>query len=242
MNFDQSTKKAERVVLVTVIVSLILALIGTSINGCVKSRNITKLQDEIATTTYNSVMPFTKQKLKDSTEIITQGQLIASKDAEIVRHIEKEEKLFKLASNVKINTVVQVVEKLVPYRDSVNIISVKDSFGHSDEYLKIPARAVEIDTNFRLDATVTSEGILVNHLEIPNTITINIGDEGNIFKHSPVVKVSNSNPLIITESMKNVIVKDPKMNSKSWKAFGIGTASGIVVTTVAAILLKIYQK
>lgn len=230
----------ERKIFIGIIIILILVIIGTSVNGYIKAGNITKLQDQIATSTYNSVMPFTTQRAKDSSEIVIQGQLVASKDAEIVKHIEKEQKLFKLASNVQIKTSVRVDTLLVPYKDSAKVITLIDSSGNKDEFLKLPLRAVDIDSNFKLDVTVLKTGVEVNYLEIPNSTTVVIGEEGNIFKRTPIVKITNSNKYIITESAKNIIVVDPKAKAKSWKAPLIGGVIGFSIGTIGTTLLYIY--
>ena len=188
-------------------------------------------------------MPFVQQRLKDSSTIVTQIQLLATKDAEIVKHIEKEDKLYKLASNVQVKTVYQIKEVLVPYKDSTKVITLKDTINgiiDSTEYLKLPSRVQTIDTNFLLDATVLSNGLEVNYLKIPNTTIVNIGEEGNIFKHQSIIKIHQSNPYILQTDVKNVIIENPKLKNKAWKGFGIGCGVGSVATIVLSVLAHFY--
>lgn len=241
MTFDQSTHKIERGFLIGVIIILLTLLVLFGVQSCIKSKNITKLQDTLATNTYNSKMAFDSVRNKNGELITTQEQLKASKNAEIVKHIEKEENLLKLASNVQIKTVYQIKEVLVPYKDTVKILTVKDSIsGITEEYLKTPSRVVTVDSNFLLDATVLSKGLEINYLQIPNTTTVSIGEQGSIFKHKSVVRVKNSNPYILQTDQKNIVVVDPKQKNKPLKTFAIGAGIGISVGAIASGLLYFY--
>ena len=94
---QQTQTKVERGTFVSIIIILLLLLILFGVKSCEKSKQLTKVQNELSTKIYNDFMPFVQQRLKDSSTIVTQIQLLATKDAEIVKHIEKEDKLYKLA-------------------------------------------------------------------------------------------------------------------------------------------------
>ena len=210
-------------------VSLVV-IIGLSITTCTKTREAHKLQNTLVTEAYSSKMAFDSVRAKDGTLISTQQQLLANKDAEIVKHIETEQGLRKLQAQVIVKTVYQVKTVYVPLVDLTKVITTIDTTaGKHDtlEFLQVPARVEKIDSNFQLDATILRTGLEVNYLRVPNTMTVTIGQTKKLFKHQSIVRIKNSNPYVITDDMKNIIVDDPQASKKQWKAFGIGFGTGV---------------
>jgi len=200
--------------------------------------NLNKLENNAATKAYAQFQPFVERVQKDSTQLVEQSQLLASKDAQIVKQIEKIEHLKSLNSQVVAKTVTEIKDVKIPFIDSAKVITkVDSSTKDSTQYLQVPARAQIITPHFQIDETVMVDGIEVNHIIIPDSTTNTIGDKGNLFKDEPVVFIHHSNPFIKTIDMKNIVVK-PKL-SKGAQGFVIGVPVGAAATVVVAILVKL---
>lgn len=218
---------------------LLALVILFGIQTCNKTLESHKLQNDLTNQIYNSKMAFTTSRQKDSSTIIIQQQLIANKDAEIVKHIEKEDGLKSVASQVVVRTVYQIQKVYVPFTDSPKVITKVDTIaGKLDtmDLLPVPSRVQKIDSNFQLDATVLKDGLEVNFLKIPNTTTVTIGETKGVFNHKSIVRVHQSNPYLMTEDMKNVIV-DQGTTRKQWESVAIG---GGIVLSLDAIFVAWY--
>ena len=237
---EQSATKLKNIGISTLVAVLIIALISLSISKCVSDKRNKKLQNDLATTIYNGNMLFNEVKEKNEV-VVTQKQLLVEKDNEIVKRIKSEEHLRSLNSQVVTKTVVQIKEIKVPYIDSTVIITQVDSATKdTTEYLKLPSRAQVITKHYEIDETVTADGIQVNEISIPDSITLVIGESGNIFNSESIVRISHDNPFIKTTMMKNIVVK-PKV-SKPVKTFLIGGGVGIAVGGILTGLLFHYVK
>ena len=203
---------------------LLLLVILFGIQTCTKVKEAHNFQNQLTTEAYNHKMAFDSVRTKDGTLIATQQQLLANKDAEIVKHIETEDKLKSLTSQVVIKTIYQIQKVYVPFKDSTTIRDIVDTVkGKLDtiECLPLPARFVKIDTNFQIDATVLKLGLEVNYLKIPNTTTVTLGETKGLFDHKSIVRVDQSNPYIKDSNINNIVV-DKKTNTKVWKGITLG--------------------
>jgi len=210
-----------------IIIILLLLVIILSAKSCNSAQKVQKLQDQLVDKEFVDSMIFTTKILKNGTKELSQDQLQVDKEDGTVKSIEKSTNTKNLQSQVKVvtkyilvhDTIAYEKEKLV-YKDS--IITLKDS----NEALLLPARITKIDSTIQMDEEITSEGVIIDYLKIPNTTTITIADrEKDLFKTTPVVLVDFSNPNIDATSMKNIIVK-PKV-SKPIKTLLIGGVLGI---------------
>lgn len=218
---------------------LLVILIALSIETCTKSHETHKLQNDLATATYNSKMAFDSVRAKDGSIKATQDQLKAFQDDAVIKQIKLEDKLKSVQSQVVIKTVIQIEKVFIPYLDSTkSITKIDSSHGKLDtlDFIQVPARVQTIDSFFQLDATVLKTGLEVNYLLIPNTTTSTIGITKGLFKHSSVVINKESNPHIKIVDMKN-IVDDPQQAKKQWTTFGIGVAG---VLTLDGIFVAWY--
>jgi len=237
---EQSVTKLKNIGISTIIAILVIALISLSISKCISDKRNKKLQNDLATTIYNGNMLFNEVKEKNEV-VVTQKQLLVEKDNEIVKRIKSEEHLKSLSSQVVTKTIVQIKEIKVPYIDSTVIITQVDSATKDTiEYLKLPSRAQVITKHYEIDETVTADGIQVNEISIPDSTTITIGDEGNIFHSEPIVRISHTNPFLRTIEVKNLQVK-PKVG-KPVKNLIIGLGIGIPVGGILTGLLFHYVK
>lgn len=221
------------------VIILLLLVVLFGVQSCLKTKESHKLQNELTTQVYNNKMSFTIVRQKDSSTIITQQQLIANKDAEIIKHIEKENGLKSVIAQVMIKTSYQVQKVAIPLTDSARVITKLDTVAgkiDTTNYLQVPARVQKIDSNFQLDATILKDGLEVNYLRLPNTTTVTIGETKGLFKHQSVVRIHQSNPYILTEDAKNVIV-DQSSAKKQWGTFALG---GGLVLTIDAVFIAWY--
>ena len=215
-----------------VILILLVLVIILGAKSCNSANKVQHLQDQLVDKEFVDSMLFTTKVLKNGVEL-SQNQLPASKEDATVKSIEKSTGTKNLQSQVKIVTKYILVHDTIAYehenlvfRDST--IFLKDS----SEALLLPARITKIDSSIQMDEEITSEGVIIDYLKIPNTTTITIADrEKDIFKTTPVVIVDFSNKNIEATSMKNIVIKSEK-SKKMWKAFGIGTGVGAGVATI----------
>jgi hypothetical protein len=244
INFDNTGSRVEtffwKVVLPVILVFLIL-LFG--LKSCEKSKKIEVLQNQVDTHTFEQVIPFKQQRLHDSTLLILQDQLLVDKDSKLVKTQEELNKVKNLKSLVTYKTNIIIVHDTIEFTKDSKIIVVKDTAdGKADsvECLTLPARVTQITKDFEIDESITSEGVAINYLNIPDSTTIVIGDsKKNIFSTQPVVKIKHSNKFLQTSDVKNLVIKDDK-NKKVWKSFVIGGTVGSIATGVLIGLLHFY--
>jgi len=244
MTLFQSLETFKDYFLGSIIIILLLLLILFGTKSCEKSRDIKSLQSQLVDKTFLDSMIFTTKTLKDSTKEITQTQLLADKDNKTVKDIQKQTGTTHLQSYVKVVTEIKIVHDTIKFSNSEHLIRVIDSLHgvlDSFEALPLPANFVKIDSTFQIDETITTEGLIINHLKIPNTTTITIADQKkSLFKTEPVVKIHFSNPKVETEDVKNIVVK-PKI-SKQTKTLFIGLGIGIPVGAILTGLIVHYLK
>jgi len=233
INLSQTFPKLKEYFLYSVIIILIFLLILFGAKSCEYKNENFKLQDKLLTSEYSKFQPFIEKRAEDSSTIVEQNQLLAEKDNTIVKQIEKIEGLKSLQSQVVYKTIVQFDSIKIPYIDSAKVIT-KDSA----EYIQVPLRAEIINKDYQIDETVLSNGIEINHLIIPDSTVVTIGEEGNLFKTKSVVKISHSNSHLKTTDVKNIVLNQ-KLN-KGTKGFLIGTATGATAATIVIALLKAF--
>ena len=83
-----------------------------------------------------------------------------------------------------------------------------------------------------MDATINTNGLLVNNLTFPNETSVTIGykREGLLKPLSPVVKLTHTNPYMQTKAVSNVIIeekKNPLTDHKVWG--GVGLLIGLIL-------------
>lgn len=218
---------------------LLILVITFGIQTCNKTEEAHKLQNQLTTEVYNHKMVFDSIRLKDGSTIATQQQLIAQKDNEIVKHIETENGLKSLVAQVSVKTSYKIDSIFIPYYSPAPVITIVDTVAgklDTTDYIRVPAVVHNTDTNFLLQATVIKTGLVVNNLNILNTVTVTIGETKGLFKHQSIVSIKQSNPYIKTEDVKNIVVQQTSQK-KEIKTFFIGGGIGAAVATTLIILL-----
>jgi hypothetical protein len=200
------------------------------------------LENKLITAIYNDSMRTLQVKTKDGL-ITTQEQLLTNKNQEIVKHIEKENKMSSLIGQIKYNTSIKVVHDTIRYKDSTKLVEIIDTInGKIDSFkcLPLPVKIENIDSNLQMYGVITEDGFVIEHLNIPNKVEITIGDvKKGLFKTESIVKIKNSNKYLEQSDTKNIFVKQ-NISKKPIKTFVIGGVIGFSVATLVETLFYVY--
>ena len=181
-------------------------------------------------------------------DTIKQQEAIIVKDKEVLNNLT--DTIFNLKRKRSENTVVYVkgvtetrlVKVNVPFTDSSRINFVKDSISRickeissfiKDSTLIVPAKVELKDPNFSMEGVVTSSGLKIDTLSIPDTLQLRfVEKKGTIFR-KPSIKVQyfHTNPLIKDISSNSVFYK-PKRKSFFQRVIlpvAIGVGVGILI-------------
>jgi hypothetical protein len=118
-----------------------------------------------------------------------------------------------------------------------NIKSEKFTF---DTPITKDFKPIVIDTttlNYKLTATITNTDLTIDTLSIPDSVLIVVGQKrGNIFKpDNYVVSIEHSNPLIVTQGLKNYTIG---YNTKWYKKPGVHFVAGLTSMFIITKLIK----
>jgi len=193
---------------------------------------------------------FTQKKLKDSSTIATQNQLILSQNEAI-----------KLGA-LKINGDIKIVQSQVSQKQEIKIDSVLVPFvpnnyvdtsvwlasiknGDSSRYLIdslinnsiiVPQPYHMEEKWFKMYGKVQKKGLLIDSFSLINESIVTLGYKKSGFlnlKRQAVVEVNNTNPYLKVTKLKNVVIKEKKSILQSklfW--FGVGIFGGVVLKTL----------
>lgn len=190
---------------------------------------------------------FTQKKLKDSSTIATQNQLILSQNEAIKLGALKMKGNIKIAqSQVSQKQEIKIDSVLVPfipnnYADtSIWLASIKngDSSKHLidsliDNSIIVPQPYHMEEKWFKMYGKVQKKGLLIDSFSLINESTVTLGYKKSGFlnlKREAIVEVNNSNPYLNVTKLKNVVIKEKKSILQSklfW--FGVGIVGGVVL-------------
>lgn len=165
---------------------------------------------------------------------------------------EKQERRIKdIVAFYKANTKTELVDVLVPYKDTIGAKKWADSIQrvcanvithYENNYISVPRKAQDSTTNYIAGFTVDKKGVNIDSLIIPNEQSIRFvtikggflkrdvyGKRHFILSKRIEVQVINSNPLIKTVSQSSAIYQPPKKLRLGEKAIFI--AAGIYLGT-----------
>lgn len=175
------------------------------------------------------------------TSVYEQNALILSqKDALAAGIIERDYlkalKLKTLVANAELNGSIKVLRDSLKLVHGTTIITVKDTSGLSNDYIKIPFTLLdENDKNINLLAGMNINKTSYFSLMVPFNGTISIGNKRSGFlKTTPVGIFTTDNPYIKVNAMDVLIVKEPDKWYNKWWIHAIG---GIVAFEGVRILL-----
>lgn len=120
----------------------------------------------------------------------------------------------------------------------VHLDTLRKQYNNSPEVIYVPKSFSLFEDYYSITGNVLKSGVFIDSLRFKNELTLSIGMKSNgIFKKPlPVVIAKNSNPLIQTSSMQNVVIKnDLKWYDKKITWFAVGVLSGL---TTGIILNK----
>ena len=169
---------------------------------------------------------FKEEVDKQGKRIVEQQQVILSQKDAIAHGLLEIEELKKVQSQVSVVTNLVVDTFIVSHTDTIV------QYVEGEAFLKLPQTYLHSSEFFSLDATINTNGLLVNNLTFPNETSVTIGykREGLLKPLSPVVKLTHTNPYMQTKAVSNVIIeekKNPLTDHKVWG--GMGFLIGLLV-------------
>ena len=162
--------------------------------------------------------------------IITQNQVLISKNREVNKLLKENSELNKINSQIKYNFNTQITDVITEYK--------KDSiFIYDTTYIPI---GVIFDTPFGLNqewyslfGSIKKEGVLIDNIFIKNELIVNLGYKRERFYKSltPQLEIINKNPYIETVSLDNLTIKENKKWYQNSLLYTIpGFILGVLVT------------
>lgn len=212
--------------------SLLLLLIVSVLlvwDGCNKRAEVSAFKKQVSSLGLSNKA--FKQRINDQKQtLVEQEQTILTQKDAIKLGLLEIDRLKKVKSQVRIQSVVDIDSIFVPYLQTKTDTIILNQFasrqfGISDTFYSIYGKTIE-------------KGLLIDSISFNNSLSITIANKKDgIFKKSkPVVSVVYDNPYVKVNKMDNVIVKDEnKFFTRKSTYFGLGLGLGILGT---AILLK----
>ena len=206
-----------------VVLTIIVVLLVWS--GCNQKARLSAYKKQMSKLTFTNQV-FVEKKDKEGNKIIEQEQLILSQKDAIRNNLLIIEKMKKIKSQVRIQSVMQIDSVFVPYTDTFLVEKTnyrEFGFGLNAEHYAIAGRTKE-------------KGVLIDSVTFRNDLSVTIGNQSRGFFRSsqPIVKIENSNPFINTKSVQNVVIKN---DIKWWDKKGTWLTMGLVGGFVGGILL-----
>ena len=170
---------------------------------------------------FNEIIKSNKSKIIEQEQIF-----LSERDAMRNNLLVADNKLKRIKNQLKYKTTIQLDSVFIPFTDT--IVSVDSNF-KSFFSLK--------NQHYSISGVSQSNGVLINSISLPNKMTITIGSkkQGLFKKALPIVKIDNSNPYIVNNSLSNITIKnDLKWYEKrsNWLLVGVisGVGLGIIIT------------
>ena len=201
---------------------LVWAVVATK--GCGYYKDDSNSQSD-----YNSI-------LKDSliTYHTKEGKLIAEKDAALVssntfeKMAKENDKLKKQLKDAKIKAGNVVSVTSVASVTTLDTVFIDVSLPCDSDFV----RHFSVDsTYYSLAGYITKEKLAIQRLIILDSLNITVAYKRPVWYKSKdlIVTTTHSNPLVITNGLSNIQVKDKPKALNSWLKFGIGVAAGIAI-------------
>jgi len=163
---------------------------------------------------------------KENKKVIQQEQLILSQRDAIKNNLLIIDKMKKIQSQVRLETVLKVDSIFIPYTDTLYVDKnnyAEFGFGLTEKHYEIRGKTKK-------------NGILLDSISFRNDLSVTIGNKSRgFFKSSqPIVEINNSNPFITTQSMQNVVIKN---EVKWWDKKGTWLTLGLIGGFIGGIFL-----
>ena len=228
MNLNKSVER----LLIIIVVCFIIALGAYYVYNNYKQLSQYK---EVSLKAETELKEFKVKRLADSSTIVTQQQLLVSKEnAVALKLVELQDGFKSLQAQIKSSTVTHFDNLDVPFVpygyadttggrlvDTVGLNLVKREYLPEDSgYLKTPAPFAYNSKWLTATGFVGAKRLHFDSINIPNNVTVTIGEKyksNNFFyklnplkKLEPVVDIKNDNPYLTVTSTSNVIIKNEK--------------------------------
>jgi len=186
---------------------------------------------------YNEVVFLLDQKSKEFEElknknnelIIRQNQTIVSLqsaiDAQKITIKElRDNNIKNLQSIIRLNSKIDTLLK-ADYKERVVVIEKDSSL-----YMKVPAKFEYDSKDIQISGLISPDNIMLNHIYIPDTMTIYTGEVRDRFLKPLEAKIiiRHTNKLIKITGMENIIIKQPKFSKPKYLITGF--VSGIITS------------
>lgn len=162
--------------------------------------------------------------------LVTQKQNILSlKDAVAQGLVEKEKYMKDIKAQTKVITKTILVNKVVPYHDTIERIVYVDSInGDTDVYVKLPIRVEYRDSWNFFKGTFGCCEFTIDSMVQSNELRLTIGHKkaGFLKKPIPVVEVKSSNPNADVTIASNAIIEEKE---PFYRKFSFGMIAGAVI-------------
>lgn len=214
--------------------------------GCNYYNQYKDLLSKVATL-QQSEMAFKQQRLKDSSTLVTQEAVLLTQEEAIkMGLIQNADRYGKVQSQVTTKTKIVIDSVFMPYTppNYVDTSGWAYKFQNGDtsaavldsvleNSIIVPQSVEKSDNWFSMRATIVKDGLLVDSIRISNQSSVTIGYQKTGFLNlgrKQVVDITNSNPYLSTESMRNVVIKPNKslLNNKFFWA-GVGFTGAIFI-------------
>ena len=223
----------ERILVVLLVALLLILHTCNRKNLKEKDTQITALQLEKQT--LDSMVNASGQTILQQQSIVTSSQTAIQELTDSIFDLKKSQdrKIREVIAYYKGITVTKVDSVLVPYVDSGYIKKFGDSIAKGcnevikyliDSTIHVPQQFSSISPDLRISGTVNKQGVLIDSLQIPDTLQLRfIERKGGLFKRRSVeIQFFHSSPYIQTTSSNSVIYQPPKKKRILEKALLIG--------------------
>ena len=207
---------------IRLITTLFIVVIVFLLNSIYKSNiRLSQYKNEI------EKFDFKEQKFNEiiksnKSKIIEQEQIFLSeRDALRNNLLVADSKLKRVKNQLNYKTTIELDSVFIPFTDTILSLdsNFKTFFSLKNEH-------------YLISGFSEAKGVLINSLSLPNKMTITIGSkkQGLFKKALPIVKIDNSNPYIVNNSLSNITIKnDLKWYEKKSNCLLVGVISGVAL-------------
>jgi hypothetical protein len=213
------------IALVLVLISFIIGKRSTKPERDLQLSNLIACRDSVKT--YKIIV-------NDLQNTVTeQGAIILSKNEAIKVGILEQERLRKLhikevVTNAELSGYIHVLRDSLQMQPGTTIITVKDTAGISNSYVKIPFKLLDVaEKNLSLTAGMYPNKSVWFDLSVPVSGTVTIGyKRDGLFKSKPIGVFTTENPYLNINHLDLLIVKEKqRFYNKTWFHVVVGAVA-----------------
>jgi len=198
-----------------VIIIIGIALIVFGFTQWKKSKQLEYEIGQVATNFDLSKQKFVEKRAADSSLLITQQELIVSKNSELAKLIEEKKGLENIKQQIKVETVFEIPPGVVAKLDSLQTLVIQQNDSTQVTYLQLPFSFGEQDEWYSYGFTIEPEDVYRDSLSFKNTFDITYGFKTRSFlekikfqKPEPEVLFNSLNPYSKVTKFSNITIRD----------------------------------